>query len=160
MKKFLKEFEEFALKGNMIDLAVGMIIGSAFNGLVKSMVDNLIMPLLGLVMGKMDFSNLFIALNGASYATLKEAQEAAAPVFAYGLFITEIINFLIMAFVVFLFVKEINLLRTRGKKEEPAPAPAPTEKECPYCKSKIAIDAVRCPHCTSILDESVFAETK
>ncbi|MDO4328606.1 MAG: large conductance mechanosensitive channel protein MscL [Lachnospiraceae bacterium] len=160
MKKFLKEFEEFALKGNMIDLAVGMIIGSAFNGLVKSMVDNLIMPLLGLVMGKMDFSNLFIALNGVSYATLKEAQEAAAPVFAYGLFITEIINFLIMAFVVFLFVKEINLLRTRGKKEEPAPAPAPTEKECPYCKSKIAIDAVRCPHCTSILDESVFAETK
>lgn len=160
MKKFLKEFEEFALKGNMIDLAVGMIIGSAFNGLVKSMVDNLIMPLLGLVMGKMDFSNLFIALNGASYATLKEAQEAAAPVFAYGLFITEIINFLIMAFVVFLFVKEINLLRTRGKKEEPAPAPAPTEKECPYCKSKIAIDAVRCPHCTSVLDESVFAETK
>lgn len=160
MKKFLKEFEEFALKGNMIDLAVGMIIGSAFNGLVKSMVDNLIMPLLGLVMGKMDFSNLFIALNGVSYGTLKEAQEAAAPVFAYGLFITEIINFLIMAFVVFLFVKEINLLRTRGKKEEEAPAPAPTEKECPYCKSKIAIDAVRCPHCTSVLDESVFAETK
>ncbi len=158
MKKFLKEFEEFALKGNMIDLAVGMIIGSAFNGLVKSMVDNLIMPLLGLVMGKMDFSNLFIALNGASYATLKEAQEAAAPVFAYGLFITEIINFLIMAFVVFLFVKEINALRTRGKKEEPAPAPAPAEKECPYCKSKIAIDAVRCPHCTSVLDESAFAE--
>ncbi|MDO5417264.1 MAG: large conductance mechanosensitive channel protein MscL [Lachnospiraceae bacterium] len=151
MKKFLKEFQEFALKGNMIDLAVGMIIGTAFNGLVKSMVDNLIMPLLGVVVGKMDFTNLFISLNGVAYETLQAAQEAGAPTFNYGLFITQVINFVIMALVVFVFVKQMN--KMRKKHEVPAAPAAPTEKMCPFCKTMIPIDAVRCPHCTSVLDE-------
>lgn len=146
MKKLLKEFKDFALKGNMIDLAVGMIIGSAFNGIVGSLVSDLVMPLLSLITGKIDFTNKFIALNGEVYQTLAAAEAAGAPTFKYGLFLTELLNFLIMAFVVFIVVKQLNRLH---KKEE---APAPTEKECPYCKSKIPVGAVRCPHCTSELE--------
>ena len=146
MKKLLKEFKDFALKGNMIDLAVGMIIGSAFNGIVGSLVSDLVMPLLSLITGKIDFTNKFIALNGDVYQTLAAAEAAGAPTFKYGLFLTELLNFLIMAFVVFIVVKQLNRLH---KKEE---APAPTEKECPYCKSKIPAGAVRCPHCTSELE--------
>lgn len=142
----LKEFKEFAIKGNMIDLAVGVIIGGAFNGLVTSLVDNVIMPIITLLTGKIDFSNLFIALDGGDYATLAEAQKAGAATLNYGTFISGLLNFLIMAFVVFLIVKAMNKLR---RKEEPAPA---TTKTCPHCMSEIHIDADRCPHCTSQLD--------
>ncbi|MGN0159424.1 MAG: large conductance mechanosensitive channel protein MscL [Brotaphodocola sp.] len=147
MKKILKEFKDFALKGNMIDLAVGVIIGGAFNSLVKSLVDNVVMPALSVFTGKIDFSNMFVALNGETYQTLAEAKEVTS-VIAYGQFITEVINFVIMAFVVFMIIRFLNNLH---KKEE-APAPV-KEKVCPYCKSKIAIDATRCPHCTSELSE-------
>lgn len=148
MKKLLKEFKDFALKGNMLDMAVGVIIGGAFNSLVKSLVENVIMPALSILTGKIDFSNMFIALNGQTYATLAAAKEETS-VIAYGQFITEVINFVIMAFVVFLVIRELNKLH---KKNE-APAPAPHEKTCPFCKSKIDLDATRCPHCTSELPE-------
>lgn len=155
MKKFLKEFEEFALKGNMIDLAVGVIIGGAFNGLVKSLVENVVMPALSLLTGKIDFSNMFIALNGKHYATLAAAQAETSAI-AYGLFITELINFVIMAFVVFMVVRELNALYRLA---EPPVVEAPKEKTCPFCKSSVAIDATRCPHCTSVLEETpVIAE--
>lgn len=144
----LKEFKEFAMKGNMIDLAVGVIIGGAFNSLVTSLVDNIIMPLISIVAGKLDFSNWFLALDGKDYATLAEAQKAGAATLNYGTFISGFINFIIMAFVVFLLVKAMNKLRTRN--EVPA---APTTKVCPFCKSEIAIDAQRCPHCTSELTD-------
>ncbi len=149
MKTILKEFKDFALKGNMIDLAVGVIIGGAFNGLVSSLVSHVIMPVLSLITGKIDFSNMFIAMDGGSYETLAAAQEHTSAL-AYGLFLTEVIDFVIMAFVVFLIVREINALRKKNA-PAPAPAPAPHEKICPYCKSKIDLDATRCPHCTSEL---------
>ena len=142
----LKEFKEFAIKGNMIDLAVGVIIGGAFNGLVTSLVDNIIMPVITLLTGKIDFSYLFIALDGGDYATLAEAQKAGAATLNYGTFISGLLNFFIMAFVVFLLVKAMNKLR---KKDEPAPV---TTKTCPHCMSEVHIDADRCPHCTSQLD--------
>ena len=146
MKKILKEFREFAVQGNMIDMAVGMIIGAAFKDLVNSLVSDMVMPVIGLFTGKLDFSNMFIALNGEHYATLEAAKEVTS-VFAYGLFLTELLNFIIMAFVVFLVVKKLNSLRHEPK------APAPHEKICPFCKTKIDLDATRCPHCTSILSE-------
>lgn len=152
-----KEFKKFIVRGNMIDLAVGMIIGSAFTALVKSLVDDIFMPVLSLVTGKVDFTNLFIALDGQEYATLEAAKEAGASCVAYGQFISGILNFIIMAFVVFMFVKVVNKLRDAGKKPE-APA-APATKVCPYCKSTIAIDATRCSSCTSQLEiEAVVAE--
>ena len=147
MKDFVKEFKEFAIKGNMIDLAVGMIIGSAFTSLVKGIVDYLVMPLLSIFTGKLDFSNMFVPLAGQTTKVFDLAVEEGA-VFAYGKFITEAISFLIMAFVVFLFVKGINKLR---REEAPAEEPAKT-KECPYCKSEISIEVTRCPHCTSKLE--------
>lgn len=152
MKKFLDEFKTFALKGNMIDLAVGMIIGSAFTSIVGSLVNDVFMPVLSLLTGKIDFTNMFIALDGNHYATLAAAQEAGVATINYGSFITNVINFLLMALVVFMVVKQINKLQALGKKPE-APK-APTEKECPYCKSMIPIKAVRCPHCTSKLEDS------
>lgn len=151
MKKFLEEFKAFALKGNMIDLAVGMIIGSAFTSIVNSLVNDIFMPVLSLLTGKIDFSSMFIALDGKEYANLAAAQEASAATINYGAFITQTINFLLMAMVVFIAVKQLNKLEKLGKKPE-APA-APTEKQCPYCKTMIPIDAVRCPHCTSQLDK-------
>lgn len=155
MKNLLKEFQEFALKGNMIDLAVGVIIGGAFNGLVKSLVESIIMPALSLLTGKIDFTNMFIALNGGYYSTLAAAQEETSTI-AYGLFITEVINFLIMAFVVFIVVRQLNRLH-----KKPAPAPAdPHEKICPFCRTKIDLDAVRCPHCTSMLSDELQAEAQ
>ena len=152
MSKLMKEFKEFAIKGNMLDMAVGMIIGAAFKDLVSSVVNNLIMPVVSLFTGKLDFSNMFISLNGEHYATLAQAQEAAAPTLNYGLFITSVINFVIMAFVIFMMVKWVNKVRTGLEHKNEAPA-APTEKTCPYCKSKIDINATRCPHCTSELTE-------
>lgn len=143
----LKEFKQFAIKGNMIDLAVGMIIGGAFNKLVSSLVNDMIMPLLGLLTGKIDFAKLFIALDGKKYETLAEAEELGVACFKYGAFIAGLIDFIIMAFVVFLFVKWVNKLRNWNK--EPEPVKAATTKVCPFCKSEIAIEATRCPHCTS-----------
>ena len=150
----LKEFKEFAVKGNMMDLAVGVIIGGAFNALVTSLVNDIIMPLLSLITGKIDFNNLFIALDGQEYKTLEAAKEAGASTVNYGSFISGVINFIIMAFVVFLIVKGINKLRRLGEKPAPAVNAEPTTKVCPFCQSEISIKAVRCPHCTSKLDEA------
>ena len=143
----LKEFKKFAIKGNMIDLAVGMIIGSAFNKLVSSLVNDMIMPVLGLLTGKIDFAKLYIALDGKTYGSLAEAEELGVACFKYGAFIAGFIDFLIMAFVVFLFVKWMNKLRDMNK--EPEQPKAATTKVCPFCKSEISIEATRCPHCTS-----------
>ncbi len=142
----LKEFKKFALKGNMLDLAIGIIIGGAFSGIVKSFVDNIIMPVLSLFTKSMDFTNLFISLDGKDYSTLAKAQEAGASTFNYGLFVTGLIDFLIMAFVIFLLVKGINKLK---KKEEDA---LPSTKTCPFCVSEIHIDAKKCPHCTEAVE--------
>lgn len=150
MKKFLTEFKEFALRGNMMDLAIGMIIGAAFTGIVSSLVDDIVNPFIGIFTGKIDFSNLFIALDGGSYATLDAAETAGAAVLKYGSFISNIINFIITALVVFLIVKVINTMhkRTAAKKAaEPA-----TTKVCPYCQSEISIAATRCPFCTSLIE--------
>ncbi len=144
----LKEFKEFAVKGNMIDMSVGIIIGSAFTALVKSVVDDIFTPVLSIFTGKLDFSELFIALDGNEYANLQAARDAGASVLAYGNFITGVINFIIMAFVVFLFVKGINKLR---RTQEEAPVEVAT-KICPYCKSEIHKDAVKCPYCLSVLE--------
>ena len=146
----LKEFKEFALKGNMIDLAVGVIIGGAFNSLVTSLVENIIMPILSLVTGKIDFSNLFIALDGNTYKTLAQAQKAGASTINYGLFVTGLLNFIIMAFVIFMIVKAMNKLREKTEK----PVEEKTNKKIrPYCQSEISIQATRCPHCTSQLEK-------
>ena len=149
MKKIFKEFKQFAIKGNMIDLAVGMIIGTSFNKIVSSLVNDMIMPVLGIFTGKIDFAQLFIALDGKTYETLAAAEEAGAACFKYGSFIAGLIDFLIMAFIVFLFVRGVNKLREANK--EPEAPKAPTTKTCPFCKSAISIEATRCPHCTSEL---------
>ena len=146
----LKEFKEFAVKGNMIDLAVGVIIGGAFNNLVTSLVNDVIMPVLSLLTGRLDFTNLFLALDGNHYETLAEAQKVGAATLNYGTFLSGVLNFLIMAFVVFLFVKQMNRLR-RPKKEE---IKAPVTKKCPHCMSVIDIQATKCPFCTSDIDEN------
>ena len=144
------EFKKFAMRGNVIDMAVGIIIGAAFGKIVNSLVSDILMPPLGLALGKVDFSSLFVTLSGQSYATLAEAQKAGAPTLNYGLFITTIINFLIIAFAVFLLVQQINRLMVQ---KEAAP-PTPTEKTCPYCVFTIPIKATRCPHCTSELKQA------
>lgn len=144
----MKEFREFAVKGNAIDLAVGVVIGAAFGKIVTSLVDDIIMPPIGMVLGKMDFSNLFLMLNEGNpvgpYASLAEAKKAGAVTLNYGSFINVMVSFLIIAFAVFLMVKAINRLR---RQEESAP----TTKACPYCQSSIALTATRCPQCTSEL---------
>ena len=151
MKKMLKEFKQFAIKGNMIDLAVGMIIGTSFNKIVSSLVNDMIMPLLGIFTGKIDFAKLYIALDGKTYESLAAAEEAGAACFKYGAFLAGLLDFLIMAFIVFLFVRGINKLREVNK--EPEAPKAPTTKTCPFCKSEISMEATRCPHCTSELSE-------
>ncbi len=143
----LKEFGDFIKKGNVIDLAVAVIIGGAFGAIVKSLVSDVIMPPIGVLLGGVDFASLFIDLSGENYATLAAAQEAGAATINYGLFINTIINFLIVAFVIFLVIRQINKVK---KEEEAAPA-EPTTKECPYCITEIAIKATRCPNCTSEL---------
>ena len=150
-KGFIAEFKKFIMRGNVIDLAVGVIIGGAFQSIVKSLVDDIFMPIISLATKGIDFSNGFIALDGNKYGTLAQAQEAGAAVISYGNFISAVINFIIMAFIIFLFVKAINTLAEKTKKtEEPA---APTTKKCPYCMSEIDIEATKCPHCTSSLEE-------
>ena len=146
--KFFGEFKKFIMRGNVIDLAVGVIIGGAFQAIVKSLVDDLISPLLGMI-GGTDFSKYTITLKEAVVDKATGEVTSEALMLNYGAFITAVINFLIMAFVIFLLVKTINKISDLGKKkEEEAPA-APTTKVCPFCKSEIAIDAVKCAHCTS-----------
>ncbi len=146
-----KEFKTFITRGNMMDLAVGVIVGGAFNGIVNSLVKDVIMPVISIFTGKIDFANMFVALDGKQYATIEAAQEAGASVLAYGNFITAIINFIVLAFVVFLLVKGLNKLREESAKKAAAEAAAaaPATKVCPFCKSEIPVDATRCPHCTS-----------
>jgi len=143
----LKEFKEFAMRGNVVDLAIGIVIGGAFGKIVSSFVSDILMPPIGLLLGKADPSNLFIGLSGKSYATLQEAKAAGAATINYGLFFNTIVDFLIVAFAVFMLVKQIGKLK---RQEQPVPA-APTSKECPYCLSTIPIKASRCPQCTSEL---------
>jgi large conductance mechanosensitive channel len=140
-----KEFKEFAVKGNMIDMAVGIIIGAAFGGVVSSLVSDVIMPPIGLLLGKVDFSNLFVNLSGTAYPSVDAAKAAGAATLNYGKFIDTVIKFLIVAFTVFMLVKQINRL-----KRAPAPS-APTTKDCPQCLSKIPLNAKKCAFCTSQL---------
>jgi large conductance mechanosensitive channel len=144
-----KEFKEFIMRGNVLDLAVAVIICGAFGKIVTSFVNDVIMPPIGLLLGNVDFSNLFINLSGASFKTLDEAKKAGAPTIAYGIFLNAVIDFLIVAAVIFLVVRTAN--RLQQLREASAPAAAPTAKDCPYCLSSIAIKATRCPHCTSEL---------
>ena len=143
----LKNFKEFVMRGNVLDLAVAVIIGAAFGAIVTSMVNDIVMPPIGLVLGHVDFKDLFISLNGQSYATLAAAKAAAAPVIAYGQFLNTVINFLIVALVIFMTVRQASKLQ---KKPVPAPA-APTTKDCQFCCTAIPIAATRCPNCTSQL---------
>jgi len=147
----LKEFKEFAMKGNVVDMAVGIIIGAAFGSIVKSLVADVIMPPIGLLLGNVDFSNLFVVIKEASvagtYATVAEAQKAGAVTINYGMFINTVISFIIVAFAVFLIVKNLNAL----KREEEAPPEEPTTKSCPHCFSEVPIKATRCGFCTSEL---------
>lgn len=151
-KGFLQEFKAFISKGNVIDMAVGVIIGAAFKAIVDSLVKDIIMPLISGIVGGLDFSNWFIALDGNKYETLAAAQEAGAATLNYGSFITAVINFLIMAFVIFMMIKVMNALMDRRRKPAAAAPEAPQTKTCRFCKSEIAIDALRCPHCTSNLE--------
>ena len=143
-----KEFKKFVLRGNVLDMAVGVIIGAAFGAIVKSLVGDVIMPPIGLLLGGVDFANLFILLKegspGGPYVLLADAQAAGAVTINYGLFINVVISFLIVAFVIFLLVRGVNRL----ERKEKAPPPEPTTKECPYCLSTIPIKATRCAHCT------------
>lgn len=150
---FVAEFREFIMRGNVLDLAVGVIIGGAFQGIVKSLVDDVLMPVISLLTGGIDFNNWFIALGSGDYATSAEANAAGVATLNYGTFIGAVINFLIMAFVIFLLVKSINSISNKLKKEEKPVEVAPTTKVCPYCKSEIDISATKCPHCTSELKD-------
>ena len=148
---FFGEFQKFIMRGNVIDLAVGVIIGAAFQAIVNSLVNDIVMPLISLITGGIDFSNWFISLDGTHYKTLKAAQEAGAATLNYGTFITAVINFILMAFVIFLLVKFLNSVSDKLHKNEAEAEP--TEKTCPFCQSKIPIKATRCPYCTSSLDD-------
>jgi large conductance mechanosensitive channel len=142
----LKEFKLFIMRGNVLDMAVGVIIGGAFGKIVASLTGDILMPPLGLLLGKVDFSNLFITLSEASYATLKDAKAAGAPTLNYGVFLNTVLDFVIIAFAVFLLVKQANRLQ---RVLEPEPPPA--TKDCPYCCSAIPVKAMKCGHCTSAL---------
>ncbi|MBE5841860.1 MAG: large conductance mechanosensitive channel protein MscL [Butyrivibrio sp.] len=144
------EFREFIMRGNVLDMAVGVIIGGAFQKIISSLVDDIIMPVISLLTGGIDFNNMFVSLDGSEYATLEAAKEAGAATLNYGTFITVVINFILMALVIFFIVKFMNKLSNKLAKEK-AEAPA-TTKICPRCKSEINIEATRCPHCTSELD--------
>jgi len=141
----LEEFKKFVSRGNVIDMAVGIIIGAAFGKIVTSLVNDIVMPPIGLVLGGINFKDMFVALNGQSYPSAQAAQQASAPAIYYGNFINTVIEFVVVAFVIFLLIKGINKLK------QPPKAEAPTTKECPYCKTVIPLAAVRCPNCTSDL---------
>ncbi|MCR5295740.1 MAG: large conductance mechanosensitive channel protein MscL [Lachnospiraceae bacterium] len=151
-KGFIGEFQKFLMRGNVLDMAVGVVIGSAFGGIVTSLVNDLLMPVISLIAGGLDFSNWFLSLDGSKYATLAAAQEAGAATLNYGVFLTKVINFVIVAFCIFLVIKAFNALeeRIKPKKEEPE---APKTKICPFCKMEVPIDAVKCGHCASDLPE-------
>jgi large conductance mechanosensitive channel len=139
----LKEFKEFAMRGNVLDMAVGIIIGAAFGRIVTSLVNDVIMPPIGLLLGRVDFSSLFLNISGTSYPTLAAAKAAGAATINYGTFLNTVIDFVIVAFVIFLIVRQVN------RWQKPALAAAPTTKECPYCHMSIPLQATRCPNCTS-----------
>jgi large conductance mechanosensitive channel len=144
-----KEFREFAIKGNILDLAIGVIIGGAFQKVTSSLVNDILMPPLGLLIARVDFSNIFIPLSAKRFATLAEAKAAGVPTINLGLFLNNLLDFLILAFVVYLVVRQLNRLRKLWAKEEPKKEPS--TKECPFCLSKIPAKATRCPQCTSML---------
>jgi large conductance mechanosensitive channel len=147
MKTILKEFKEFIMRGNVLDMAIGIVIGVAFGKIVTSLVSDIIMPPIGLLLGGVNFSDLFINMSGVSYASLEAAKAAGAPTINYGVFLNVIIDFIIVAFVIFLIVRLVNRLQRR-KEAEPE---APTTKECPFCITTIPLKATRCPSCTSQL---------
>ena len=141
----LKEFKEFVMRGNVLDLAIAVVLGAAFGKIIASLVDDIIMPPIGLALGNVDFANLFVNLSGKDYPSVAAAKAAGAATLNYGIFFNTIFNFLIVAFVIFL------LIRSYSRTQKPAPAVAPTTKDCPYCFSAIPIKATRCAHCTSEL---------
>ena len=149
MKKFLEEFKAFAMRGNVVDMAVGVVIGGAFGSITTSLVNDIFMPLLGVITGGINFGGLFYALDGQTYASIEAAKEAGVGTLNYGAFIQYVINFILIAFCMFIVVRLMNKM----KKPAPAPAPAKPKRLCPYCRSEIADDATRCPHCTSVLDK-------
>ena len=140
----LKEFKEFSMRGNLLDMAVGIILGVAFGSIISSLVNDIIMPPIGLALGGIDFANLFITLRGGPFTSVAAAKAAGAPTINYGIFINTIINFLIIAFVIFLLIRQVNRMQRK-------PEATPTTKPCPYCLSTIPLKAVRCPNCTSDL---------
>lgn len=140
----LREFREFAMRGNLVDMAIGIVIGAAFGRIISSLVGDIIMPPIGLALGGLDFANLFVALKGGPFPSVAAAKAAGAPTINYGVFIITIIDFIIVAFVIFLLVRQINRMRRQAEA-------APTTKSCPYCVSTIPLKAVRCPNCTSQL---------
>jgi len=144
--KIVDEFKAFVMRGNVVDMAVGVIIGAAFGKIITSLVNDVIMPPIGLLLGKVDFSNLYLNMSGKAFESLAEAQKAGAPTLNYGIFLNNVINFLIIAFVIFIVIKQINRLQ---RQPPPAPPGPPTTKECAFCCSTIAIKASRCPNCTS-----------
>jgi large conductance mechanosensitive channel len=141
----LKEFKEFAMRGNVLDMAVGIIIGAAFGKIITSFVGDVLMPPLGLILGKVDFSNLFLNISGKAYDSLAAAKAAGAPTINYGIFLNNVIDFVIVAFAIFLLIRMVN------RWNKPAPAAAPKTKDCPFCATAIPIPATRCPNCTSEL---------
>ena len=142
----LDEFKKFAIQGNVVDMAVGVIIGGAFGKIVSSLVEDVLMPPIGLLMGGVDFSSLFLTLSGGAYDSVAKAKEAGAATLNYGIFLNHIVNFLIVAFAIFMIVKQLNRLKTAPP---PPPPDPPTTKECPYCLTTIPIKATLCGHCTS-----------
>ena len=141
-----KEFKEFAMRGNVLDMAVGIIIGAAFGKIITSFVNDILMPPLGLLLGKVDFSNLFVSLSGQSYPSLAAAKAAGAATLNYGVFLNTVLDFVIVALSIFLLIRQVNRFARK-----PEAAPAPATKECPFCVSAVALKATRCPHCTSEL---------
>ena len=148
-KGFISEFKTFIMRGNVIDLAVGVIIGGAFQKIVNSLVNDIVMPLISLLTGGIDFSNWFLVLGEGEFATAAAAKEAGVATLNYGTFLSTALDFLIMAFVIFLIIKGINSVTEKFKKEKAEEPATPTTKVCPYCKSEIDIAATKCPHCTS-----------
>lgn len=148
-KGFIAEFKKFIMRGNVIDLAVGVIIGGAFQKIVNSLVNDIVMPLISLITGGVDFNNWFLVLGEGEFATAADAKSAGVATLNYGTFIGTALDFLIMAFVIFVFIKIINTVSDKLKKEKPEEPAVPTTKVCPYCKSEIDIAATKCPHCTS-----------